>query len=170
MLVKKKKTIYLAKMYHKFVCFFLVSFFSSAQLHHSSISSQSVSYENSAIKVMQTIGQTSPIGNFSSSRTLLIQGFQQPLFANVLMEYIPELKILTYPNPFNNELNVKFLNQKINEAKFNIYDISGRFIKSLYKRNFKNNTKLDLQGLSSAEYILNIEANQKTYSNKIFKK
>ena len=33
-----------------------------------------------------------------------------------------------------------FLNQKINEAKFNIYDISGRFIKSLYKRNFKNNT------------------------------
>jgi len=157
-------------MYFRLLLFFSTSFFSNAQLHHSSISSQSINYENSTISVMQTIGQTSPIGNFTNSNTLLVQGFQHPLITTYFTERNIKLKISTYPNPFDNELNIEFLNQNVNQAEFNFYDTSGRFIKSFYKMNFNNITKLDLQGLSSAEYILNIKANQKNHSNKVIKK
>lgn len=157
-------------MHLKNLVFIFLSFFSNAQLHHSSISSQSINYQNSEISVMQTIGQTSPIGNFNTSNTLLVQGFQHPLIATFLTERNIEFKISTYPNPFDNELNIEFLNQNVNQAEFNLYDTSGRFIKSLYKMNFNNITKLDLHGLSSAEYILNIKANQKNHSLKVIKK
>lgn len=157
-------------MYLKLLLVFFVSFFSNAQLHHSSISSQSINYENTTISVMQTIGQTSPIGNFTTSNTLLVQGFQHPLITNYFTERNNNLKISTYPNPFDNELNIEFLNQNVNQAEFNLYDTSGRFIKSFNKKNFNNIIKLDLQGLSSAEYILNIKANQKNHTNKIIKK
>ena len=50
----------------------------NGQLHHYSINTQSSSIDLYNAKVLQSVGQLSPIGNYFSDKTSVIQGFQQP--------------------------------------------------------------------------------------------
>ena len=57
----------------------LVFNFANSQLHHSTLSTQSNSYDSNNVKVLYTVGQISPIGNYIKNGTNVVQGFQQPL-------------------------------------------------------------------------------------------
>lgn len=150
--------------------FFLIPFISLAQLHHSMISGNSSSVEKYNVFVFQTVGQLSSIGNFNSSQAVVVQGFQQPFIRNIKRQPTINQNIITYPNPFISNLNIEFLNLNVGELEVNVYDISGRFIKSFFKKNFYNIIELDLQSLPSAEYIINVKGNGINYSTKIIKK
>ena len=75
-------------MKHLIILFlFLFSCTVFGQLHHSMVSVQSSYTDKYDINVLQSVGQLSLIGNFSSSKVSVIQGFQQP-FIRYITEYI----------------------------------------------------------------------------------
>ena len=150
--------------------FLLIPFFSFSQLHHSMVSVQSSSTEKYDINVLQSVGQLSLIGNFSSSKVSVIQGFQQPLLRFIKEEPIVNQNILSYPNPFNKDLNFQFINNKPKSVRIDVFDISGRFIKSFFKKDFDDVLNLNLEGLQSTEYIINVTGNGINYSTKVIKK
>ena len=150
--------------------FLLIPFFSFSQLHHSMVSVQSSSTEKYDINVLQSVGQLSLIGNFSSSKVSVIQGFQQPFIRYINERPIVNQNIITYPNPFYSDLNIEFINNKPKTVRVDIFDISGRFIKSLESKDFDNILNLDLEGLQSSEYIINVKGNGINYSTKVIKK
>jgi hypothetical protein len=122
------------------------------------------------INVLQSVGQLSLIGNFSSSKVSVIQGFQQPLLRFIKEEPIVNQNILSYPNPFNKDLNFQFINNKPKSVRIDVFDISGRFIKSFFKKDFDDVLNLNLEGLQSTEYIINVTGNGINYSTKVIKK
>jgi hypothetical protein len=141
-----------------------------SQLHHSTISLHSLNSSNNEVKVLQSVGQLSLIGNFSSSKVSVIQGFQQPFIRNINERPIVNQNIISYPNPFYSDLNIEFINNKPKKVRIDIFDISGRFIKSLESKDFDNILNLDLEGLQSSEYIINVKGNGINYSTKVIKK
>ena len=148
----------------------LIPFFSFSQLHHSMVSVQSSSTDKYDINVLQSVGQLSLIGNFSSSKVSVIQGFQQPFIRYINERPIVNQNIISYPNPFYSDLNIEFINNKPKTVRVDIFDISGRFIKSLETKDFDNILNLDLEGLQSSEYIINVTGNGINYSTKVIKK
>jgi hypothetical protein len=134
------------------------------------VSVQSSSTEKYDINVLQSVGQLSLIGNFSSSKVSVIQGFQQPLLRFIKEEPIVNQNILSYPNPFNKDLNFQFINNKPKSVRIDVFDISGRFIKSFFKKDFDEVLNLNLEGLQSTEYIINVTGNGINYSTKVIKK
>ena len=148
----------------------LIPFFSFSQLHHSMVSVQSSSTDKYDINVLQSVGQLSLIGNFSSSKVSVIQGFQQPFIRYINERLIVNQNIISYPNPFYSDLNIEFINNKPKTVRVDIFDISGRFIKSLETKDFDNILNLDLEGLQPSEYIINVTGNGINYSTKVIKK
>ena len=134
------------------------------------VSVQSSSTEKYDINVLQSVGQLSLIGNFSSSKVSVIQGFQQPFIRYINERPIVNQNIISYPNPFYSDLNIEFINNKPKTVRVDIFDISGRFIKSLESKDFDNILNLDLEGLQSSEYIINVKGNGINYSTKVIKK
>mgnify|MGYP001992710186 CR=1 FL=1 len=148
----------------------LIPFFSFSQLHHSMVSVQSSYTDKYDINVLQSVGQLSLIGNFSSSKISVIQGFQQPFIRLINERPIVNQNIISYPNPFYSDLNIEFINNKPKTVRVDIFDISGRFIKSLETKDFDNILNLDLEGLQPSEYIINVTGNGINYSTKVIKK
>lgn len=147
-----------------------VSFCCNAQLHHSTISGQSASVDKYNVKVLQTVGQISPIGNYISNRASVIQGFQQPFLKFKIEEVMINEGILAYPNPFSSDLNFKFNNLKPNNLTIDIYDVNGRFIKSIKIDRIDDEIKLNLEYLISTEYIIRLRGSNINYSTKVIKK
>ena len=156
------------EIFNQLLMFFPLMCFS--QLHHSTISLHSLNSSNNEVKVLQSVGQLSLIGNFSSSKVSVIQGFQQPFIRNINERPIVNQNIISYPNPFYSDLNIEFINNKPKKVRIDIFDISGRFIKSLESKDFDNILNLDLEGLQSSEYIINVKGNGINYSTKVIKK
>ena len=156
------------EIFNQLLLFFPLICFS--QLHHSTISLHSLNSSNNEVKVLQSVGQLSLIGNFSSSKVSVIQGFQQPFIRNINERPIVNQNIISYPNPFYSDLNIEFINNKPKKVRIDIFDISGRFIKSLESKDFDNILNLDLEGLQSSEYIINVKGNGINYSTKVIKK
>jgi hypothetical protein len=134
------------------------------------VSVQSSSTDKYDINVLQSVGQLSLIGNFSSSKVSVVQGFQQPFIRLINERPIVNQNIISYPNPFYSDLNIEFINNKPKTVRVDIFDISGRFIKSLQTKDFDNILNLDLEGLHSSEYIINVTGNGINYSTKVIKK
>lgn len=75
-----------------------------------------------------------------------------------------DMPINIYPNPTNDKVNIK-LNENINLLYAEITDIQGKKI----SKTEKNNTLIDMSGLSEGLYILNVYTDKKTFSFKIIK-
>ncbi len=134
------------------------------------ISGQSSYTDKYNVNVLQSVGQLSSIGNFSSSKTSVIQGFQQPLLRFIKEEPIVNQNILSYPNPFNKDLNFQFINNKPKSVRIDVFDVSGRFIKTFFKKDFDDVLNLNFEGFQSTEYIINVTGNGINYSTKVIKK
>ena len=142
----------------------------SSQLHHSSLSSVSSSNQGSNTIVLHSIGQMSVSGNFISNKISVVQGFQQPFLRPKAEEYIKNESIIVFPNPFSSDLNFKFGSIKPDNLTVDIYDVNGRFIKSLKINRIEDEIKLNLNYLMSTEYIIRLRGNNINYSTKVIKK
>ncbi|MFK7832787.1 MAG: S8 family serine peptidase [Winogradskyella sp.] len=74
-----------------------------------------------------------------------------------------------FPNPNNGEFTISFDSNATSDVKLDIYDISGR---TVYNNSFVNssqqfNETIDLKGLQSGVYIVNITEGNKTSSHKM---
>ena len=76
------------------------------QLHHQMLSSQgSSNLLSTGIRINQTIGQQSVIGNYAFSKSVVGQGFQQSSIAKSGASFVPDaITTLTYPNPFIDQI------------------------------------------------------------------
>jgi hypothetical protein len=80
-------------------------------------------------------------------------------------------KIKVFPNPFNNEINIKWDNAKSNFS-INIYDVQNKHV--FHKSNTEMNQnlmeeKIDLNHLNTGLYILQITTDNQTVTYKIIK-
>ena len=140
----------------------------SQVLHHQSMGSQGNFTVVENYKVMQTIGQLSPIGNYKSKSVIIQQGFLQCINA---IENNPLNSIVckVYPNPTMDYITVSF-DKNLNEP-FTLFlsDISGRYISKWENLNY-NSIEVSLKDLSEGTYILTIDMNKKRFYKKIMKR
>ena len=142
----------------------------NGQLHHYSINTQSSSIDQYNAKVLQSVGQLSPIGNYFSNKSSVVQGFQQPFLMASIEETIIDEGIIAYPNPFSTDLNIKFESLKPEQLRIDVYDVNGKFITSFKPENTEEIITLPLETLMSAEYLIRLRAKNLEYSTKVIKK
>jgi len=142
----------------------------NGQLHHYSVNTQSSSIDLYNAKVLQSVGQLSPIGNYFSNKTSVIQGFHQPFLMASIEETIIDKGVIAYPNPFSTDLNIKFESIKPEQIRIDVYDVNGKFIRSFKPENNEEIITLPLETLMSAEYLIRLRAKNLEYSTKVIKK
>ena len=142
----------------------------NGQLHHYSVNTQSSSIDLYNAKVLQSVGQLSPIGNYFSNKTSVIQGFQQPFLMASIEKTIIDEGVIAYPNPFSTDLNIKFESLKPEQLRIDVYDVNGKFITSFKPENTEEIITLPLETLMSAEYLIRLRAKNLEYSTKVIKK
>ena len=75
-----------------------------------------------------------------------------------------------YPNPVDSSLNITGDLQTLNNAKINIYDISGKKVKDITLNFESNNAVIDVSALQTGTYILTVSKNGAKQSYKFIKK
>lgn len=142
----------------------------SAQvLHHQTLSSQGKNrLISSGFVVSQSIGQNSPSGTFKNSEIVVQQGFQQ----YAMNKYIIGNSGITtkvYPNPFVFELNFEFSQSINDEIQVLLYDLSGKLVKSIYKKSFNKVLNVDFGDVLDGNYIVLLNIGAYKFSTKVIK-
>jgi len=85
------------------------------------------------------------------------QGIQQPyeVFINFVSELFDKNSVSVFPNPFENDININFSNQNIEEYKAKLIDLQGNVIKELTFNEKLN--KLYVGELSKGSYFIILE-------------
>lgn len=81
-----------------------------------------------------------------------------------------QLSIETYPNPFNDEINIKFNLQASTEASINIVDVMGRVVYTLGSEQYtsgQNSVIIKTNGFVPGVYTLTIKTDSGVYSHKM---
>ncbi|MFW0737703.1 Ig-like domain-containing protein, partial [Flavobacterium sp. T12S277] len=79
-------------------------------------------------------------------------------------------KYILYPNPCTTHFNIKFINCVGKSFYCRIIDMNGRLIRETNSESIKDaifEKEVNVQGLSSATYLVNIHLNEKVFSEKI---
>jgi hypothetical protein len=91
-----------------------------------------------------------------------------PYYVNSIRKNNTESKVLVYPNPIQNYLNVNLSDFEVRNAKYAIFDYVGKVI--IPQREFLNaNPQLDLTFLLDGIYIIQIEIENQFYNYKFIK-
>jgi hypothetical protein len=133
-------------------------------------SSDTVVNGDNTYVIQQSVGQPSAIGTYNNKYTVR-QGFIQPdVMAIVKDVNVPvNLQISLYPNPFDEQISLVFNEEIKGEIKITVYNMLGA---QMFAKGYEANQQIDvlLGWLSSGEYILKANANQKQFISKILKK
>ena len=151
----------------KIILFLLVTLSGFSQtLHHQMLSSQGTSTTVGGLKVSQTIGQLSVIGNYRGSEVMVGQGFQQ---SRLMKSVKAPVVTTTYPNPFIDRIHFEFSSVITGPIKFSLYDVMGRLVASQEKP--ATDTILTITDLSLAEgqYFVKLSAKNYNYSTNLLK-
>ena len=107
--------------------------------------------------MQQSIGQASVIKTYNSNNYSLRQGFLQPISATVISQHLDtSLDGIIYPNPFYNEINVRFGEPVYDNITVSLYDVLGRLVFSqIY--NPMQLLVLNFNNLSSGQYVLRMQ-------------
>ena len=95
-------------------------------------------------------------------------GQNTPLTAIEVLETKSSSTYSIYPNPFNNVINIKDLDNNIKATtQYQILDLSGR---TVLNNSFSRSTQLNLENLASGTYILKLSSKDKVYTTKVQKR
>lgn len=125
---------------------------------------------NSGVFVSQSVGQSSVIGLMLNPNIMVQQGYQQSRISaptNVVANQT--IKVTTFPNPFINEINLKFSKSISESLTIMVADLYGKL---LFRKIFSNpelGVSFQLDNLSPQSYILSITGATLNYSTKIVK-
>lgn len=148
--------------------------FQGQTLHHQMLSAQGTSTEmTNGMRVRQTVGQQSTIGTSSNKEYVVMQGFQQNLWANYIasnkIDVIEGITAITYPNPFTDFINFQFSKAISDEISISIFDILGRLIYQDKKKIDNNILTIDLARLPTSQFLVRLSTKDLNYYTKITK-
>ena len=135
-----------------------------SQLHHQAVSSSG----GSSSKVIYSVGQSSVIGNATTSMATASQGFVNPIKAAYAIETIAtDLSVSIYPNPFIEQFTAT-LDKKYNNIQVIIQTVAGQL---MYNSSFTNSAELVVETptLSIQTYLITILADNKIFNAKLIK-
>ncbi len=114
--------------------------------------------------VAYSVGQVT-YQSYESASGKVNQGVQQPyeIFALATNENETKTKITVYPNPIKNFLIVDFNSEKLEKARYQLFDATGRIINFGDLKNIKN--EINTSTLSSGIYMLSILNNEHKIKN-----
>lgn len=133
-----------------------VSNCSAQQLIRSSLSCFGNAVQENGNLFRQTVGQPSNTSVFLYGKTLLHQGFQQPVLPiNSNSSIGKECTIYLSPNPATNIVRVKFL-EEIGANQISIFDMMGKLHFSVSTDN--PYYEIDVSKLAKGIYTVNVES------------
>lgn len=103
----------------------------------------------------------------SQDYSIIVTGIEAYLSTND--HNAENIDIAVWPNPVNNQLNVTNTQAFENDVEINIYDLSGRLVKSVSKSSNRNSLQVDTSVLSTGTYLVKITDGEKSYNKKIIK-
>ena len=148
----------------KTIIFLFFSLSLCAQLHHQAVSSAGTT----SSKVIYSVGQSSVIGNATTSMATASQGFINPIKAAYAIETIAtDLSVSIYPNPFIEQFTAT-LDKKYNNIQVIIQNVAGQL---MYNSSFTNSAELVVETptLSIQTYLITILADNKIFNAKLIK-
>lgn len=90
---------------------------------------------------------------------------------NLNTEEVSIADLNIYPNPTTNVLNVEFSTKDTGKTKFDIFDLNGRLIKTVFQENTNQvNQQINVESLQTGTYILVINTGKYTSTHKFIKK
>lgn len=142
------------------------------KLHHQMIASQGTNTKlSNGMLVNQSVGQQSAIGNYSSSKGIVGQGFIQSMVSiSKTTPVITAITAVVYPNPFTDVLNFRFLAPIEGNVQVTIFDVRGRLIYSKETTPVSNVVTISELYFSEGTYFVKLEAKDVIYSSQIIKK
>ena len=164
----------------KIVCFFILiginlqlnaQYNTTLKVQRSTIGSTGpttlLNSNESKLLPIQSIGQESVIGKFSTTKTKVRQGYIQSINLNSNPDHL-NFDFIAYPNPFNDIITLVFLEKISTQIHIEIYDLTRKII---YTKEFESNQKisLDLLSFSNSIYTLKVNANNKNFIKNIVK-
>ena len=154
----------------KIILFLLVAFSGFSQsLHHPMLSSQGKSITVGGLKVSQTIGQQSVIGNYRGTEVMVGQGFQQSRLMKSVKPPVITVVTTTYPNPFIDHINFEFSSVVSGPIKFSLFDVMGRLVASQEKPATDLILTISELSLAQGEYFVKLSAKNYNYSTNLLK-
>ena len=141
------------------------------QLHHQMVSSQGTSNTlSSGVKVNQTVGQQSVIGNYNFSTAVVSQGFQKNLLAKSdVLVLADKINTIVYPNPFVDHIQFQFSKSLNGLVSITIFDLLGRLVYKEQKEVINNTINLDNLQFPENEYLVKLSGTNFNYSTQIIK-
>jgi hypothetical protein len=136
------------------VCMLFSGFLSAQSVTPEVVASSGAHMESSEAQLSFTVGECIT-ETFSSTNNQLTQGFQQSKYTvvDISEKSLSDLSISVYPNPSTDYINIDISNEDNKSFNVELYDMSGRIVKS---DEISSNNKINMQDLSSAEYILKV--------------
>lgn len=125
---------------------------------------------SNTLVIQQSIGQGSVIGTFVSGTVMLRQGFiQPPSIRTSIIEEDATLLASVYPNPFTEAVNISFSEEVSGNLSIIIFDMLGRKVYDQSKKAAQE-MSVNLQSLSSAQYIMIVSSGNKQFKANLIKK
>jgi hypothetical protein len=120
------------------------------------------------VKIQQSIGQSSVIGNFQSGEVKINQGFLRGFFLG-LKNSSESIVVTPYPNPFKSRITFRFIPSISEEVALTIYDLYGRRVANERLIILNNEVTVDLGHLSNALYLVNLRLGNQFFQTRIVK-
>ncbi len=119
--------------------------------------------------VQQSVGQSSVIGTFRNGDMTARQGFiQPPIKVQRVFEDESNLDATIFPNPFSSSIQIIF-NEKVEGLiSIDVYDVLGRLVHHEEKQ-AAGQMSIELEKLSSAQYVLLVSTETKQFKANILK-
>lgn len=137
------------------VAFLFVSSGYGQTISNEVVSSAGETQSNSTVQVDFSIGE-SAIETIANSSNTLTQGFHQTQFLYIDLNQIEDsIKVVSYPNPVINELNIEILdNSEIFDL--HIYSMDGKIIES---HTIQHSLIIDFSKYTGGTYLITIKKN-----------
>ena len=148
--------------------------FHGQTLHHQMLSSQGLSTKTTnGLLVKQTVGQQGITGSSTNKDYVVIQGYQQSLWAKYIasnkIDAVEGINAIAYPNPFTQTINFQFSKPVADDITVSIFDILGRLVYEQKKKINNTILTIDLGSLPTSEYLVRLYTNNLNYYTKIIK-
>lgn len=154
--------------------FTLIAFSSGLSLaqnvHHQMTSAQGASVQlSNNLKITQSVGQQSAIGNYLGPTFSVGQGFQQGRTSKSKGPAELNIQIMAFPNPFTSKINFQFSAAIDGPIKINIYDVMGKLVMTTEKEMLNKAISLENLNFPVGQYILKFSAKNFNYTTHLLK-